>query len=134
MWYRKVSLLLIITLSGCASQTVSTFIPFTVEVRSQQALSQDLDICRRYAQDYLSGRSSINPSQVAQEGLRAGMGSLGYLPLAPTAPALGALGGASSETLSELGLDSQEGKKIVSICLHDKGQKSDQYHVYDPNN
>lgn len=134
LFYKILTLTALVVLAGCAKETAANFTPFTVEIVSKQALAQDLDICRRYAGDYLSGRSSIDASQVAQEGARAGLGSLGYLPLAATAPALGALGGASGEALSELGLDSQEAKKVVTICLHDKGQKTDMYHVYDPNN
>lgn len=125
-------LFLTFSLFGCASQIASNFTPYIVEVKSQAALYQDLDICRRYAIDYLSGRSVINPSQVTQKGATEAFSNFGYTVISPLAPALGALGGASGEALSELGLNSEEAKKIITICLHDKGQRSDNYHVYDP--
>lgn len=124
----------LIILSGCASQTAANFTPFTVEIKSQQALSQDLNICRRYAQDYLTSRPGLDASQIAQESLTGGLKQLPSIPLSPLTPALGAAGSGSTEVISELGLSGPEAKKVITICLHDKGQKSDLYHVYDPNN
>ena len=69
---------------------------------------------------------------MAQEGATKGFNDLGYSAISPLAPALGALGGASGEALSELGLDSRDAKKIITVCLHDKGQTNNLYHVYDP--
>jgi hypothetical protein len=125
--------LLLTTLLGCASQQVSVFTPFTPVINNHEAFDNDLIICRGYSQEYLSGRASVEPSQVLQEGVRAGFGDLGYSAISPTAPALGALGGASGEIISELGLNSLEAKKIVSWCMHDRGQILNNYSVYDPN-
>lgn len=88
--------------------------------------------CRSYAKDYLSGRGSIDVSQVAQEGLQGGLKQAPTAVLTPYAPALGALGNASTEIVSELGLDSQETRKIIAWCMHDKGLQNG-YSVFDPN-
>lgn len=129
---KKSILLLTLGLVGCAPQIADRFTPFTVEVTDQKAFESDLKTCRDYAKVYLSERDSVNPSQVAQKGATEAFSNFGYTAVSPYAPALGALGGASGEALSELGLNSEEAKKIISVCLHDKGQLSNSYHIYDP--
>lgn len=129
---RKTSLFLLLGLIGCAPQIVGNFTPYAVEVSNSDVFKSDLQICRKYAKDYLSGKDSLDASQIAQEGATAGFNDLGYSAISPIAPALGALGGASGEVLNQLGLNSSDGKKIVTVCLHDKGQMNNSYHIYDP--
>lgn len=124
---------ILVLLGGCAVQQTESFEPYAVEITDQKAYSNDLWHCREYALNYLNKRSSVSPSQVAQEGLRTGMSDLGYSAISPTAPALGALGGASSEVLSELGLNSVDARRIISKCMTLKGQKSNNYLSIDPN-
>lgn len=128
----KTSVLFALGLFGCAPQIADRFSPFVVEVTDQIALQNDIQTCHEYAKAYLSGKSTLDASQIAQEGATKGFSDLGYSAVSPFAPALGALGGASGEIVSELGLDSAEAKKIITVCLHDKGQQSNSYHIYDP--
>ena len=130
---KLVAFLLFFPAAACATKITSEFVPYTPELNQPSVFTEDLGLCRKYALDYLSTKGNINPSQIAQEGLREGSSKMGYIALSPWAPALGALGAASAETLSQLGLDSKEAKKIISVCMHDKGQKSGAYSVFDPN-
>ena len=129
---KRTVILISLGLLGCATQIASKFTPNVVEIKDQVAFNNDLNTCRQYALDFLSGKSSLDASQMAQEGATKGLNDLGYSAISPLAPALGALGGASGEALSELGLDSRDAKKIITVCLHDKGQTNNLYHVYDP--
>lgn len=129
------NLLAILLLSGCASNTVSSFTPYAPkeEMKSLQDYNLDLALCRTEALEYLSGKSSINPLEMASAGAQKALGNLGTATVAPVTIPLYGLGGASGEGLSELGLSSQDVKKIISWCMHDHGLLSNQYHVYDPN-
>lgn len=129
---RYLILPILITLSGCASQTVKDFTPFTVEIKNDQVYQNDLSLCRSYAKAYLDGRAGLDASQIAREGATAGLSNLGYSVLSPAAPALSALGGASGEAVSELGLSSVEAKRIIVNCLYAKGTDSKAYLVLDP--
>lgn len=118
---------------GCVQSEVEGFTPYTPEIRELSTFYSDLSTCRLHALRYLNEKGNINPSQIAQEGAREGSSKLGYIALSPWAPVLGALGAASAETLSQLGLDSKDSKKIIAVCMHDKGVHHNLYSVYDPN-
>lgn len=109
------------------------FVPYTVELKSGDTFREDLSACRGYALEYLIKKGGLDASQIAQEAATEGSSKLGYVVLSPFAPALGALGAASAETLSQLGLDSKEAKKIIATCMHDKGLKHGMYLTLDPN-
>lgn len=129
-------IILCLLLTGCATKVAQTFTPFAVEIQGpvgQKHLSQDMKLCQGYAYDYLHSKPPLDVSQIASGAVTGGLSDLGYLGISPVAPALGGLGGASGETLSELGFDTKEAKKVITICLHDKGVQSNYYHIYDPN-
>ena len=126
-------LLLSVLLSGCANRIAQEFVPYTVELKSADTFREDLGACRGYALHYLIKKGGLDVSQIAQEAATEGSSKLGYMVLSPFAPALGALGAASAETLTQLGLNSQEAKKIIATCMHDKGLKHGMYLTLDPN-
>jgi len=128
-----IPLLSLVLISGCASKMAQEFVPYTVELKSADTFREDLGACRGYALHYLIKKGGLDVSQIAQEAATEGSSKLGYMVLSPFAPALGALGAASAETLTQLGLNSQEAKKIISLCMHDKGLKHGMYHTLDPN-
>lgn len=128
-------ILAIFLLTGCASQTIETFQPFSPkeEMKDNKAYQADLITCQLEAKEYLSGRSGLDGNQIASEALQKGFSNLGTGIASPTVPGVYALGGASSEALSELGLSAQDVKKVLAWCLHDHGVASGAYHIYDPN-
>lgn len=119
--------------SGCATQTAQTFQPFVAEVKDQQALSNDLSVCQTIALDYLGTIQGVDPQKLTSEGLQSTLNGASYFAIHPLAPLFAGAGGVGGEALKEFGLNSTDAKKVISLCLHDKGQKSDKYHVYDPN-
>lgn len=133
MWVKLAALAFSAALLGCASKITSEFVPYTVELKSGDTFREDLGACRGYALHYLIKKGGLDVSQIAQEAATEGSSKLGYMVLSPFAPALGALGAASAETLTQLGLNSQEAKKIIATCMHDKGLKHGMYHTLDPN-
>lgn len=130
---RVSALIFLLILGGCATETASQFVPYTVEIKKEATFKNDLVLCRSYALNYLKERDYLNGSEIVREGATAGLGNLATSVVSPTATALAALGGASGEALSELGLNGLEAKKIIANCLHDKGLRSGDYLTLDPN-
>lgn len=128
---KKYLILSLLVLTGCATEQVSKFEPYApkAEIKSQFAYVVDLANCRNYALDYLNNKSSLDPLSVAGS---AAQGSLSNLTTSITTVGVSGGGYAVSEALNELGLNSDTGKKVVAICMHDKGQASGMYHIYDP--
>lgn len=128
---KKYLILSLLLLAGCTTEQVIKFEPYApkAEIKSQFAYVVDLADCRNYALDYLNNKSSLDPLSVAGS---AAQGSLSNLTTSVATVGLSGGGYAASEALSELGLNSNAGKKIVAICMHDKGQASGMYHIYDP--
>jgi hypothetical protein len=121
-------------LAGCAAQSVQTFTPFVpkAEMKSQATFDVDLAACRAYALEYLSGKSDLDPVSVASATAQGALSNLAEIAVSPVATGLSGVGSGSSEITSELGLNSNEGKKVVAVCLHDRGERSGAYHVMAP--
>lgn len=125
-------LVLLVFLGGCAERITSGYTPYTVEIKDQALFNNDLQACRNYALQYLRDQGGLKPSEMAQEGATEGLNKMGYVVVSPLAPVLGALGGASGEAMTQLGLNSVKGKKIVASCMKSKGDKSGNYLTIDP--
>jgi hypothetical protein len=127
------TILSFLLLSGCATKVATSFVPYAVEVQDRQVYNADLDKCHTYALDYLTKKNSLDVSEVASAGARSALGNVASIAVSPAAVGLSGLGGSSSEALSEFGLNSEQAKKIIAWCMHDKGAASGKYVIYDPN-
>ena len=126
----SLSLLLV---AGCTTETINSFQPFAVDLHSPFAYVADLQVCRTAALRYNDTQTAFDPLGVASSGVRAGLGNLASAAVSPVAPVISTVGGSSSEVIAQFGLDTQTVKKIITWCMHDKGQASGAYHIFDPN-
>lgn len=130
----KLKKLLILTslLLGACTNIVSNYVPYTVEITDIDVFNSDLEKCKDYAINYMNSKDAINTSDVLAAGSQAALSNAATAIVSPAAVGISGLGGASSEALSELGVLSNDGKRIVSLCLRTKGQQSKSYLVLDP--
>lgn len=133
MSVKAVYLILLLGLSGCASEVASTFTPYTPETKNSDQFVADLSVCRGYALDYLQEQNSLDPGTVASAGAEGLLGDLGSAAVSPYAPPAQGAGAASSEALEEEGLDVKGVRHLIAQCMHDKGQASGAYNTWDPN-
>jgi len=125
---------LLLIVSGCSKAAVEGFTPYTPEIRDKELFIKDLGVCRGHALNYLLINNNLDVSEIASSGATKAVSNAGTGIVNPLIPGLYGLGGASGELLRQLGLDSQDAKKIITICMHDKGLQSKEYSVFDPNN
>lgn len=130
LYYKLLTLTPLLLFLGCSG--VSNYTPYTVGILDAQGYAKDLKLCRQYGQEYLQGKSSVDPIQVASEGAQGALSGLGYLPISPFSPALSGLGKGSSEGLSELGVTTSDAKKVIALCMADHARTSGNYKIYDP--
>lgn len=112
-------------LSACAP-----FTPFAVEISDQSQFTSDLSTCQGYATLYHPG---INPLDLASSGALGAIQNAPAGAVNPLIPVIGALGGTTTAAINGLDLLSTNQRKIVTLCMAAKGDKSGKYLVIDPN-
>lgn len=113
---------LIFLLAGCAS--VDSYAPYVREIKDQAALDRDKSLCLTYARDY---RTPLSPKAIAGAGTQGTLSNLGTAAISPLATALAGAGRASSEFISEIGLNDADQVRIYNRCLCIKGEQSGNY-------
>jgi hypothetical protein len=116
---------LITLLSGCATP----FAPYAIDVRDQSAYDADLAACRVAAAHYPRGFAFGDTITATVEG--AG-NNLAEAAVDPLIPVLGAAGAGGATVWDSVDPFRTLDKKIVTLCMEKKGERSGQYMVLEP--
>lgn len=119
-------LILLVGLAACAAEIS----PYAVEITDRAQYAADLKACQGYVQEYPKHFSvgAVGAGIVEGAAQSAAAGAIN-----PIIPAIGALGGGVQAGMEGLNLSSENGQKMVALCMAKKGERSRAYLVMDPN-
>lgn len=124
--YRPAPLLALL-LCACAAPTYQ---PYTVEVIDPIIFRSDLSLCQGYAKAY---PQAFSPTAVVAAGVAGGLQNAPGAAVSPLVPVVGALGSAAEAVLSGIDVLNSNQRKIVIMCMTQKGIRSGAFLVLDPN-
>jgi hypothetical protein len=124
----RLTLIAVLFLAGCTS--VADYRPYVQDVVDQIRLAADEKDCLVHAQAY---STPLALGSVGEALFKGAASNAAEGVINPLVPAAGGVGGASVALLNSLGVMSGDQRKVFLICLHDRGEHSQTYHVMDPN-